>query len=84
MVWVMDPVRYHEFLVFWGGVLRSGGVWDEEGDCLVWISGEVVAGCRFCQIFPWFGPWLPLGIVRFWSLGVFQGLEGSGRRRGLG
>ena len=32
----------------------SGGVWDEEGACLVWNGGEVVVDCRFGQWFHWF------------------------------
>ena len=33
---------------------------------------------------PCFGPWLPLGLVRFKYLGVFWGLEGSRVRGGRG
>ena len=33
---------------------------------------------------PWFGPWLLLELMIILVLGMFQNLEGSGKRRGLG
>ena len=50
----------------------------------VGVMGGVGVDWKFGQGSPWFRPWVLLGLMHFWVLGTFQGLEGSGKMWGLG
>ena len=70
--WIPLEIIYFEVL---GDILGSGRVWDEGGACLVQNDGGVVVDWKLAKGSPWFRPWLLLGLVKFWVLGMFQGLR---------
>ena len=64
-----------------GVVSGSEGIWDKVRACLIFGDGEEGVGWKLFQGYPCFRTWIPLGLVYFMGLVMFQGLETTGLRK---